>query len=115
MDHEDIVVVIALTIAGQVLAFRLKNDDIAAVDQTRGIRGSFNENIVQRTEYFVDDGLLAREFTASGAAANGAPNHVIATGLPKGLAIAFGDLIEYRGYELCVRGEAAHGASFLVK
>src|SRR6478752_1011357 len=94
VDHEGIVVVVALAVAREIPAPGLDDDDIAAVDHTAGHRGALDQDAVQRAEDLVDDGLLADEFTAPRAFANGSPHDVVVTRFPEGGAIAFGNLLE---------------------
>jgi len=110
VDHKDVVVVVAPTVAGQIFTSGLQNDDVATIDQPRGDGGSFNENTIQWAEDLFDDGLLARELATPRAFTYGAPDHVIAACLPKRRAIAFGDFVEDGRDDLGVGRKTAHMA-----
>jgi hypothetical protein len=108
VDHEDIVVVVASTVAGQIFASSLQNYNIAAINYAGGDSRPFYESTIQWTEYFVNNGLLARELTAPRPITDGSPNNIIVARLPKGYAIAFGDLVEDVRDELGVGGKTTH-------
>ena len=109
VNHEDVVIVVVLAIAREILAPGLYNDDIASIDYPSGNGGSLNQSVIERAKYFIDDGLLANELAAPGAATDGTPDDLIVASLPKGRAVAFGNLVKDSRDELCVRGATAHG------
>ena len=63
----------------------------------------------QGAKDLVDDGLLADELAAPGAFADGAPDDVVMARLPKGGAVALGDLLEDGRDKLGVGRELGHG------
>lgn len=102
VNDEDIVIVVTLTVTGEVFAQCLHNDDFAAIDNARRDRRSLYQGAVQRPKNLIDNGLLADKLAAPRTFTNRAPNNVFVTSLPKRSAVALGDLVENIRHKLRV-------------